>query len=485
MPSAHAAPRSRFLLGPLRDLGLIVAVPAWLTPLVFAIGLFSTDKAINNWVTALGALGHHLPGLLRAYGDRELFRRFRARFLVAPVACFGLAYGASARGLHGVVLIAFLWGVWHGMMQSYGFARIYGAKEGATGRADSLTDLALVATWFGAALVSSPLRVAAIADAVAACGVPLPAPSALAAARTALLAATALATVAWLVAAGVAWRRGRPPGLLRTANLAIAIGFWWFANVRVRHLLLATPLFELFHDVQYLAIVWLFNRRNALRAPFASLFRPRALSVAAYLAAVLAYGALGRIGDLSYSSDGLTAFFTASALLHFYYDGFLWKVREAGTQAPIGVAPSAATGPRRPWLAPPVRHAALWVGMAASVAALAFAERRGGPSALERLPRVAALAPDNTIIGFSAAEAAWRRGDVDAALAGFRHVLAVDDTVDAARNNLTLSLLDLADRAAAAHDGARLAPLLAELRALRPRLTGDMAAAADAFLDTM
>ncbi len=40
---------------------------------------------IYLFVAAFGAIGHHLPGMIRAYGDRALFERFKWRFIFAPI----------------------------------------------------------------------------------------------------------------------------------------------------------------------------------------------------------------------------------------------------------------------------------------------------------------------------------------------------------------------------------------------------------------
>ena len=86
------------------------------------------------YVTAFGAMGHHLPGMLRAYGDRELFRRFRTRFLLAPLILLGVCAAVFAfYDLDGLILVAVLWATWHAWMQVYGFLRIYDSK---TGRVD-------------------------------------------------------------------------------------------------------------------------------------------------------------------------------------------------------------------------------------------------------------------------------------------------------------------------------------------------------------
>ena len=140
---------------------------------------------------------------------------------------------------------------------------------------------------------------------------------------------------------------------MRLGLLASSLGFWWFANVRVAHPMLGMPLFELFHDVQYLAIVWAFNRRRAtvagpeLHPLLRAIFRPSAVSLVVYVALVAAYGALGLVplsGTLGDAWGGLLA---ASQLLHFYYDGFIWKVRDPALAAPLGVTAPSRFQPSR------------------------------------------------------------------------------------------------------------------------------------------
>ena len=50
------------------------------------------------------------------------------------------------------------WGIWHGMMQTYGFCRIYDAKASARATARARVDLALCFAWFSAAVLLSPMR---------------------------------------------------------------------------------------------------------------------------------------------------------------------------------------------------------------------------------------------------------------------------------------------------------------------------------------
>src|SRR5262245_62908327 len=66
------------------DLVLFVATPLLILPLIALSLWFSRPSELYLYVAAFGALGHHLPGMMRAYGDRALFTRFKVRFLVAP-----------------------------------------------------------------------------------------------------------------------------------------------------------------------------------------------------------------------------------------------------------------------------------------------------------------------------------------------------------------------------------------------------------------
>ena len=56
--------------------------------------------------------------MIRAYGDRALFQRFRWHFICAPIFLVVVCAAFSVWDLKGIVLVAFIWGVWHGMMRA-------------------------------------------------------------------------------------------------------------------------------------------------------------------------------------------------------------------------------------------------------------------------------------------------------------------------------------------------------------------------------
>jgi tetratricopeptide (TPR) repeat protein len=336
-----------------QDLLWFVGTPLVVVPLFFFLQRqFPVDR-IALVVASLGAVGHHLPGMLRAYGDRELFRRYRVRFLIAPVcllvACIGLAFRKP--DLLSVVVL--LWGFWHAQAQVYGFLRIYEAKSGHGSRAGMILDRTVCLAWFSAGLLLSTGRVTNLLLVFYKAGGPTIPAHAIEWIQNGILAIAVLATIALAGFAIREWMRGFPPNPLKLLSLLISGGFWWYCMVAIDNVILGVALFEVFHDVQYLAIVWFFNRRRADTSPESGrftrfLFRPRGVFVIVYVGLVLAYGSVGLSGRLLENSTALsilTGVLAASGLLHFYYDGFIWRVRERGTRQSLGMRGGIATAP--------------------------------------------------------------------------------------------------------------------------------------------
>jgi tetratricopeptide (TPR) repeat protein len=113
-------------------------------------------------------------------------------------------------------------------------------------------------------------------------------------------------------------------------------------------------LFEICHDVQYLAIVWLYNCRRVKTTPdlgafMKFLFRRGPGMLSLYVGLVFAYGLYGFAHGRSTHDDALQRTLMgigwASTVLHYYYDGFIWKVREKSTRVGLGL--SAGDAPTR------------------------------------------------------------------------------------------------------------------------------------------
>lgn len=348
--TAPAPATSPWILGPASDLLLFIATPLLIVPLAIGMQHFATSQSIQYFVLAFGALGHNLPGMMRAYGDRALFDRFRTRFILAPILFGAMSYAFYSHHSNGIILIAATWAIWHALMQIYGFLRIYGAKVGAVAPSSAWLDFAMCVTWFGGAAVFSDSRVYIIEELFTGLGVGPLSAAGLHTLRIVIASLIGVVTLAYVVHQARQIRAGLPVSWLKNLLFVTSISFWWWAHVITADVLLGLILFEVFHDVQYLAIVWIFNRRRVESDPEVGgftrfIFRNSWGMMAMYVALCLAYGGIIPLTQgLRLSETGalwIATFITTSALLHYYFDGFIWKVREKSTRKSLGLREDA------------------------------------------------------------------------------------------------------------------------------------------------
>src|SRR5215472_9074088 len=431
-PAAVARNRSLWLLDGWRDLILYVCTPLLLVPIFIAAqGLWSAED-IYLFVAAFGAMGHHLPGMIRAYGDRALFERFKWRFIFAPLFLLVTCVAFFWWDLKGILLVVFFWGVWHGMMQTYGFCRIYDATVVSFAQLTRRLDFALCGIWFATAVLLSPQRMTDTLETYYSAGGPFIPPALLRAAQQGLLALALaisgifLANFIWM------WSRGKRPSPVKLVLLITSISFWWYCNNIVTAVLVGVALFEVFHDVQYLSLVWIYNRKrvesdSSIGGFMRFVFRRSGALVGVYIGLVLAYGGL----SLSKSYVGidavkniLTGVVTASALLHFYYDGFIWKVREKSTRQSLGIAGGTADVSLGGFLPGWALHGAKWVAIfVVPLGILWFAEIESGRGKLERLGAIVADLPTSARAHMHYATELQEAGRVDEAAKEFSEAI--------------------------------------------------------------
>src|SRR5262249_45908372 len=93
------------------------------------------------------------------------------------------------------------------------------------------------------------------------------------------------------------------------------------------------------------------------------LFRPRIVLLTAYVFACLTFGSLThawRLFDDPTAARIGFAVVTATALFHYYLDGFIWKIRERDTRQALGVQQQRETLVRGHWIPAWSSHALLW-----------------------------------------------------------------------------------------------------------------------------
>src|SRR5438876_5508416 len=404
VPAALAVARkpNLWILDGWRDLSLYVCTPRVILPIFVLAQTRWSAEDIYLFVAAFGAIGHHLPGMIRAYGDRALFERFKWRFILAPLFLLAVCVAFFWWVLKGILLVVFFWGVWHGLMQTYGFCRIYDAK---TGTFDSLTrrlDFAMCGIWFATAVALSPYRLSDTLDTYYMCGGPFIPASVIHHGQQFILFAAITVSGLFLLHFGRLWIIGKRPNPVKLALLVTSIAFWWYCNNLVANILVGIALFEVFHDVQYLSLVWIYNRNrvekdNTIGGFMRFVFRRSGALIGLYVALVLVYGSFGYATSfLSVSAvkRALMGFVAASGLLHFYYDGFIWKMRERSTRQSLGLTGGTEDVTIGGLLPAWATHAGKWVGaFVLPLAALGFLQLRGTPPEVVRQAWVLADLP--------------------------------------------------------------------------------------------
>ena len=449
VPSA-VPKRNLWILDSWRDLILYVCTPLLIIPIFILAQTRWSPENIYLFVAAFGAMGHHLPGMIRAYGDRALFQRFKWRFIFAPIFLVVVCTIFFLWDLKGIVLVAFIWGVWHGMMQTYGFCRIYDAKVGSFAALTRRLDFALCGIWFVTAVLLSSQRMTDTLESYYSAGGPFIPPGLFRAAQQGLLALALAVSGVFLANFVWMWIRGKRPSPVKLVLLITSISFWWYCNNIVASVLVGVALFEVFHDVQYLSLVWIYNRKrvetdSSIGGFMRFVFRRSGSLVGLYVGLIFAYGALGyyksSIG-IDVIKRILTGVVTASALLHFYYDGFIWKVREKSTRQSLGIGGGTAdlstSGVFPSW----ALHGAKWVAIfVIPVGVLWFSEVRAPRSQLERLASIVADIPVGARAHFNYATALQEAGRVDEAAEEFSTALRYNPASARAHINLAAVLI--------------------------------------------
>jgi tetratricopeptide (TPR) repeat protein len=399
-PLIRFAPELGWIMGPTEDLVLFLGTPLLLIAAFAIAERYWSLTALGLFSTVL-AMGHYLPGFMRAYGDPALFRRYRWRFVLAPLFFISLAVVMTRVESQVFLLVVVLWGAWHWLMQTYGLVRIYDAKSKNFDSATARLDYALCLAWFGVLYWQTDGAAGALVHYYRAGG-QLP-PELIRAVAVLWMAATVVISLLYVTHMVRRARAGHPPSPLKLTLLVVSFLFYGYAFGYSSSKLIAFGLFEGYHDIQYLAIVWVFNRNRAAKdsaaGPFTQfLFRRRAPLVLLYVALCLVFGSydfVARSLDEQRVAQTALAIITGLALIHFYFDGFIWRIREPETRTTLGVAGVATVGKKVSVTTRSIRHGLLWAALLIPLSALSLWEMTGGARSdgdtcrivLEVLPR--------------------------------------------------------------------------------------------------
>lgn len=339
--TASAGARGPYVVGRAYDWAFFLLPPV----LALALGIAVSDTwlATDRWQVAteddtavgffIGTVIHaHLVAVFfRSHGNPEIRRRHPLRFFVVPVALYA-AIVSSPWIAVATTVVATFWDVWHSGAQTFGFARIYERNHGTPPELGRRLDF-----WLHQLMYAGPVLAGAtlmdhfdsfdsfekVGDAFFASVPARVEGHAHALAYGVLAVGAAFLAVYAMIYWRLAQRGYRPPWLklwLVGSTAAVSIYSWGFNTWGQAFLIM-----NLFHGVQYLAIVWAMEgKRIAARMRLPG--RPR-LALALYLGSVLAYGFGVQVLDASITV--LWAITMVVSLMHFWYDAFIWSVRRA------------------------------------------------------------------------------------------------------------------------------------------------------------
>ena len=331
---------------------------AWI---LLPMTLASSDDTIF-WIYAvvMGAnLAHRHYGLPYAYLDRNVFGKFERQLTFFPEICILLfaatplllklkgAGAIAGQAVGAIVFFALLWNFWHTYMQKFGILRLYRAKDPATVQSktpawiDKYFLLCWVPLYFSYLGPKSKDLIFANGGRVRG--------------ATSAIIAFVEKYESWMVlpsalvaAGGVGlwlWNEWRAQRFGNHARMSAAAGTMLISTA----LFWANPVkafiaFAFSHAVEYMVFVWAFQRRRYSRPQPAPSLMERLLRYPRswYLGFTLFFAAIGITqtmwghsimkGARPIEFFGLTGaswlFYYAvyESLVHFYADGFLWKM---------------------------------------------------------------------------------------------------------------------------------------------------------------
>ena len=341
---------------------LVVASMLWRVPDYPGVNL-------NLYALVIGInLAHRHFGLPYAYFDNEVFRTYQRRLTWFPLICIALlaatpmlldedtggSIGAGA--LTAVVFFSVVWNLWHVFMQKFGILRLYMAKDSAPVelKTAAWVDKYFVLCWF-------PLYLSYLGptykDTILSRGqVVAPYTSAIIEFmeryRAWLIAPSVLVAVGgvglWL---WYDWRAHKFQNYARlsaaTGTLMISTALFWADPLK------AFIAFGFSHAIEYITFVWAFQRRRYRRPQARPSLMQRLLHHPKiwYVLLITTFASIGILQVLGGRTIlthveppdffGITLrgwilyYAVYQSLVHFYLDGFLWKMRKPEVRANI------------------------------------------------------------------------------------------------------------------------------------------------------
>jgi hypothetical protein len=305
-------------------------------------------------------LAHRHYGLPYAYLDREVFGTYERQLTFFPEICV-LLFAATplllslkgpaaiaGQAVAAVVFFSLLWNFWHTYMQKFGILRLYRAKDSAAvqDRTPAWVDKYLVLCWVPLYFTYLGPR---YKELIFANGSHVRGPAAAIISVMEKYGRGLILPSALIAAGGVGiwlWNEWRAQRFKNRARMSAAIGTTLISTALLwAHPVKAFIAFAFSHAVEYMVFVWAYQRRRYARprpapsvmerllrypktwylcftVPFAAIAFTEAL-----WGVVIMKGARPIVFFGLAGSAWLLYYAVYESLVHFYMDGFLWKMR--------------------------------------------------------------------------------------------------------------------------------------------------------------
>ncbi|MEM1415680.1 MAG: hypothetical protein AAGH15_12305 [Myxococcota bacterium] len=349
---------------------------AGLVAMAFAQATFTPadefDRVDRNWGPLVGLLAFTLA--LDVLARREAGAGARKIRFIAPALVL-VALGVATlpevtdrsvrfgQVLNAAAVFAGLWNIWHVYMQKYGIFRMYNAKNGSPDKVPGWVDRLLIVCWLPLYLFYVGPTYRTEVFRLFSRGRELLSPlfdgfEALAG----VMLVPSIGLVVFAIANFLRWEL-KVNGLQNRARLTMALGTTLLSTTFLfLHPLKAYLAYAFSHAIEYMVFVWAFQRRRYAE-PLAhkpSIERFLRYPLVTYIGTAVLLGLAftylkyyGRWIFTDVDQPELAGLSTArwvgywtvyQSMVHFYFDGFLWKMRLPTVRATVGASdvPAAA-----------------------------------------------------------------------------------------------------------------------------------------------
>jgi hypothetical protein len=341
--AAVPARRTGFMVSPAYDSVFFIGAPL----IALAIGIWISRSSLSNDTAYLFSKEGTLAGLFigvftsahlflvafRSHANKAIFKTHPYRFTLVPIGLL-LALTISPWIQCAVAVLGTFWDVYHSSLQTFGLGRIYDRRAGNDPHVGRGLDMMLSLLLYAGPIVAGVSLMEHVNDfrSFQAVGsiffsrIPRHVESIHSSLAVGILLVGVPFIVYYVVRYALLARAGyaiSPQKVILLASTAFCSVYTWTFDSFGQ----AFFIMNFFHALQYFAIVWHSEKMTLTR-----LLRLRptragmAIALGIFLAIGFVYGVSAEV--LADRGGVMLSIFLVVAIMHFWYDGFIWSVRK-------------------------------------------------------------------------------------------------------------------------------------------------------------